>query len=1142
MRSYGFPELMRVYRRVKRFFVLILLVLLLAGIGSVLKNIVLNQIKSQIQDSFGYTRLYLNLFPPSLVLEDARSVSVSPFFSAKKVAVGISYRQLFSREKPFNVMVENPVLRIYRAPDAEEEPKDIRTLFPFAIDRVLVRNGELYYWGQETRVQSRGINARLTQSGNRYALNAEANDFELVMGQFPDSIEGRLGISLEGEGDSIRIKRARISTPKGLVRAEGTVANLSDPEIEINSSYNVRVGFIADMLNLPFEYEGQVRGKGVFSRTNREIGFSGSLSSTDFVLNKIEMDRVNGRLEFKAQTGGTLNLSIRRRDYAPESLRIRFQGNRIDGNARGIHLDPVMRYIEVPWPLSSPAWGTFSVNRGQLTADIDFRDDLEDPGGEPFRVKGNVKLTLFDNEVSISSEDLDSNFCRVSAGGRIAIDSDVDVSIEGDVKDVKTTREFVALILQKNFDFPEIRGTGQAKVRIFGDFAEPQVEATFAASPGGFDNFDVESANGEFEIVEGTFYGRIRVLDPIARGRINVVSNIDETRVEIRLEEGLSEAILPKLDILLPLEGFASGYFEVKQQGEAIHVTGDFKSPQMYFLKQSATQVRGTFEWEEDYLFFRELQFNMYEGQVSGTALLRLLSEKFDLDMRGENIDFSTIFPQLQGVLSFHLKGGGDFANDAAVGPFAVKDILLEPFQKTESEGEAELTFTQERLDLRLEGNFLPGENRYSVWLGIPFFEDTLEGKINGSFTNPDLLLQWTGAKGEVRYLADLNGLKTAPKIRGAIDIRGSVLPFPQFAHAVRDFSGLLFFKNGDFSIRSFQGKFAGGDVQGSGRVKIGFQGIEEIDAKAEGENLLLAVVERTRALADGTIHLVKDADRFELIGDFFAYQALWQREIDEKLAFSSRSLYTPRREPNFFDDLNLNIRLRADDNVWIENSLGRMRGKVDLSISGNMLVPIITGDIEIVGGEVLFQDREFKVLSGKVSFINPAKIEPYITFRGETFVKDYRVTFSLDGFMESLNPELSSSPPLPPEDVLALLAMGESFRRTYQYDRSTQIGTASLLSFQLSEQAKKSAEGLFSIDRFRIDPFMMGASSAVTARLTMGKKISRDFFILYSTNLSAQREDIIRLEWEFTNDMSIVATRDEEGRVALDVKIHKRF
>ena len=58
----------------------------------------------------------------------------------------------------------------------------------------------------------------------------------------------------------------------------------------------------------------------------------------------------------------------------------------------------------------------------------------------------------------------------------------------------------------------------------------------------------------------------------------------------------------------------------------------------------------------------------------------------------------------------------------------------------------------------------------------------------------------------------------------------------------------------------------------------------------------------------------------------------------------------------------------------------------------------------------------------------------------------------------------------------------------------------------------------------------------------TVGKKISKNVFMLYSTNLTAQREDIVRIEWELTSDISVVGTRDEEGRVSLDVKIHKRF
>jgi hypothetical protein len=122
------------------------------------------------------------------------------------------------------------------------------------------------------------------------------------------------------------------------------------------------------------------------------------------------------------------------------------------------------------------------------------------------------------------------------------------------------------------------------------------------------------------------------------------------------------------------------------------------------------------------------------------------------------------------------------------------------------------------------------------------------------------------------------------------------------------------------------------------------------------------------------------------------------------------------------------------------------------------------------------------------------------------------------------------------------LLALGEAFKRTYSYDAATQLSTASLLSFQLSEEAKKRAEGLFTIDRFRIDPFVLGSSVEMGARLTVGKKLSKNFFILYSTNLTTQREEIVRLEWELTGDVSIIGTRDEEGRISFDFKIRKRF
>lgn len=1142
MRSYGFTELMNVYRIVKKLFIFAVVFLFLAGAGTVVKNVILNQIKKEIQKSFGYTRLYLNLVPPSIVLEDARSVSLSPFFSAKKVAVSISYQSLLSREKPLNVLIESPVLRVYPSSEKTEKPRDFRLIFPFAIDRAIIRDGELFYWGKETRIQSKGIHAYLTQDGDRYALTAEIEQNDFLLGSAQQRIDGKISLSLEGQGESFQIKKARISSPRGIFKASGEVSNLTDPVIELSTTFSIPMEVIIQYVKIPFNWDGKVLGEGVLSRQDGEIAFEGSLSSKDLQLNETSMGIVLGKISYMQSKGGTLDLNFKRANLSHEYVRIRFQGDRVDGIARGFFLDPIMNYLDIPWPVSSPTWGNFSFYQEKFEADLEFRDDVDQPDVEGYLLRGQVKLTLLDEVLTLTSQGLDSNIARVDVQGSIAINRNVDVLIDGDVKDVKLTRQFLSLILRKNFEFPEIRGRGQGIVHIFGDFVYPQVRATVSISPGGFDLFDVKSVSGDIEIYQENFQGIFDIDDPAIKGRINLVSNPSRVKAKIQLDEGLAEEILPNLEILIPLKGKATGEFEFVQEGEKIRVFGGFFGQKMMFLDQTAVQVKGSFDWEEDHLNFSDLQFGMFEGWVQGTALLRLLSRQFDMDFTTTDVDLSTVYPALQGKLSFQLKGGGAFGQDYALGPFDVKDLFLEPFQRTEASGEVKLSFTEDHLDLKVDGSFLPGRNPFSVSLGIPLLEETLTGDIKGSFSNPDILLPWTGARIEAEYIAELNGLKTSPQIRGAIDVQGTVLPFPNFAHALRDFSALASFNGGDVAIRSFQGKFGGGDVQGSGTLKVGIGGVEEIDIKGEGKDMQVALLERTRALADGTIRLIKNANSFELIGDFYAYRVLWRRELDERFTFSTTTLYAARREPTFFDDLNLNIRLRADDDAWLENTLGNIRGKFDLMVTGNILSPIVMGDIEALEGEVYFQDREFRILNGKVSFINPARIEPYISFTGETYVKDYRVTFSLDGLMESLNPEFSSSPPLPPEDVLALLAMGEAFKRTYQYDRSTQLSTASLLSFQLSEQAKKSAEGLFSIDRFRIDPYTIGASSSVTARLTVGKKISRDLFMLYSTNLTAQREDIVRIEWELTNDISIVGTRDEEGRVSLDVKLHKRF
>jgi hypothetical protein len=1135
---------MRSKKKLKSLLIFSILVIVLFGVGTAIRNILLNQIKHKIEESFGYSELRLTIFPPTLILEDARSKSISPFFSARKISVKLSFSSLLSKDRPLIVVIDNPVLRMYgtKQKEGKREDKGFSLALPFDIEKGLLRDGDFYYWGDETRMQVQRINAVFSQKGEEISIMGEAQENFLQLSSDKPPIEGKVSFLLEGKGNDLHIKRLKISGPRGILKVTGHLIDPLAPELQLQTSYNLRADLLFDVLNIPFGSEGWVKGKGSVERNQERIIIDAGFSSDDFVLNRIRMGRVSGSLDFEG-SAGRLDLNIQKRGVRQEFVRLHFNKDRIWGVARGFYLNPIMSYAGVPWPIVSSGWGDFAFERDQFEANIEFRDEILESKDSKYALNGLVEIK-WDRKKKFSffSERLDSGFFSAKVEGGLVVGQTVDFDIDGEILDVKQARDFTSLVLQKNFDFPEIRGRGESHIRIFGDFWSPQVQATFNLSPGGFRNFNADSVRGEAEIKENEFYGFFLVEDPSIKGEIGVSVHDDELKVDSDLEKGRVERLLPGFDILISLSGEASGKFEFNQKGEDLQLEGAFSSPQLEFSRQILTNVKGKLDWSGDSFSFPELEFDLHQGRIHGTVDFGLLNREFDVEIRGERINLSSIYAPLKGDLSFQAQGKGKLGLDPASGSFEIKDLFLYPFQKTETRGEMQVTFTEERIDLELEGNFVPGENKFFISLGIPVREDRIFGDVRGSFTNFDLLLPWTGAKGQINYIATINGIKAAPQVKGGIDFQGAVFPFPQFAHALRDYSGLVLFENGEFSLRSVQGKFGGGSIQGSGRMQLGRGGVEEIDVNVEGTNLLLSPLERTRVLTDGNLSLIKDADQFVLEGEFLVHRLFWRREITEKFAFSTASSLEQRREPNFFDDLTLNLSLQAADNAWMENSLGKIRGRFNLNISGNINSPIVLGEIEALDGELYFQDREFRILRGRVSFINPQTIEPYLSFKGETYVKDYRVTFSLDGLLDRLNPDFSSSPPLPPEDVLALLALGEAFKRTYSYDVSTQLSTASLLSFQLSEEAKKRAEGLFFIDRFRIDPFVIGSSAEVTARLTVGENISRNLSLLYSTNLTTQREEIIRIEWKFTRDFSIVGTRDEEGRASFDVKIHKRF
>ncbi|MDD8027605.1 MAG: translocation/assembly module TamB domain-containing protein, partial [Acidobacteriota bacterium] len=931
-----------------------------------------------------------------------------------------------------------------------------------------------------------------------------------------------------------------------VLKLKGLLFNGARLTYDLRASLRAPSERLADFLNLPFTWGGRLEAEGRVSNTGGPLSVRADLHAPALRLNGMPLGMVDGPLALGSGFRGTLRLSLRGESGPVEKMDLEFGPGYVGGTARGFHVDPIIKEFKIPWPVRSPVDGTFRVENQGLRVHAALVDDpASPPASGRFAWRGPIDLTWNGpaRNLTFSSDKIESAFGVLKAKGQIGIGRDIEVAVDGDISDVRMTREFLELILNKPLRIPEIRGRGRAEFKILGRFAAPQVKIAFSLAPAGFAAFDAAAADGLIEIAGGGVTGVLQVNDPDVKGEIKLEAKDGNFEIRTKIEDGRVESILAALKLNLPLKGRASGDLTVSSRPSGVGLKGTIKAGALEAAGQRLTGVRTGLEWSSasSRLALTDLETGLFNGKVSGNVRLGLKDRSYEADIKAEGLDLAAAAKGPRGTAGFSLSGRGTLDNNPAEGAFTVHGLGFGAFGPADASGTVGVGFPNGRAMVRLSGKLDPGGNEIEATFMAPRAEEGFLVTARGRLLTPELIVPWKGIRAETDYLFDIRGGGEGVHVDGAVDIKGSVLPIPGFPHALTDFAALVRVQNNKATLRSFQGRLAGGDIQGTGEVRFGSRGLEGMDLSLGGKSLALALLEGTRVLTDVDLRLEGTSGRLALSGGADIKQFTWRREFSDPIAFA----FPPRRPgaaPSPFEGLALDIRLRTEEGVLVENSMGRIQGGFDLTLSGTVEAPVVLGVIEARRGEIYFQDRTFRVIQGRLSFFNPSSIEPYLDFRGETFLKDYRVTFSLTGRLDRLRPEFASSPPLPSEDVLALLALGESFKRTYAYEASASMGTGSLLSSQLTEAAKKRAEKLFALDSFRIDPFVLGASTEMTARLTVGKKISSNVVLLYSTNLTSQREDLVRLEWDFSQNFALVAMRDERGRLSIDAKVRKRF
>ena len=702
---------------------------------------------------------------------------------------------------------------------------------------------------------------------------------------------------------------------------------------------------------------------------------------------------------------------------------------------------------------------------------------------------------------------------------------------------------------------------------------------------------------GLFDLAEADVYG---VSFNRLRGQLNVVP--DEVRIanaELRVfapgkEMGRGAGIVTgtagyriadgtiSVDLVgasLPLENFAKLQtsqitvggqvsFRLKASGPASAPTGEgtFRVVDL----RVGQEVIGSFDGgltSDGRIAKLELGSAMSTGALSGGYTLGLANPypvSGTVSITNINLD-----PYLLGALHLEeLNGHG-----TADGDITVNGALKQPesiivdakfshlvlnYANVQLENAGPVHFRSSRDELQIESATFRGrDTNIQVEGAVQFFgRRAVNLKLNGAL---DLRLlsgfaPYVDARGPAQINASFEGTLDRPRIIGKVHIENASVRAADLPTGLSAITGDLVFDATRLFFDNVTAEAGGGPLRLTGSVNY-LERPLRYDITARTDRTRIRYPEGMSWLAGGSLRLTGTPRAAVLSGRVTVERVTLTQgiEITGMLVSAKEGITGPSTSSPFLRNLQFDIEAVSTPGARMEWPGAELEAEANLRVRGTWEHPIILGHIHILSGDLSFHGNRYRVARGDLNFANPFRLDPVVNVEASTTIQQYEITLNFNGPASKLALAYRSDPPLPANDIVTLLALGQTTSEAEirsggtGASQSATSGASAILSEAISSQLGGRLEQLFGITRFRVDPGLAGVGSTgaeqnAAARITVEQQVTRDLTITYVSNVSSAQEQVIQVEYNVNRNVSIVALRDQNGTFGIDIKIKKRF
>ncbi len=1097
--------------------------------------------------------LRLSLFPLGLQIRNLRDFPIRDdnLVSFAAVNVYLPTTSLFMKKKAISIEIEKPLFVLDDALlKGGNHPGGRGLGSSFAIHRVRLRQGELHFQGRDFQARLLAFNLQSGSLAEGFSFRLDSPHLRVTLPISGEevSLEGNLTTEVHQEGETWRLRRFSWQTPKLRfdangrlqpgrvfqinVSAQGSPEDLLRPILE---EMTVQGLTYADARILR-DSQGIVRISADFNspsclvQTNRCANLRGA-AHWDSRERALQLEAV-----FDSELARSrLLLASRRRDARitlqdiPAAALVGVLDIRDDAPLSGIIRRGEVEFVP-------------GLIRGQAELDA----TPERPLSHPFVAVGRIEFQRDKKakRTTFSGEKLLTGAGEISIRG--ATDSlahTVDVRVDAALRGLEAVAPYAAHYLDLDLRPWNLSGgSGDFELRVERRGGRKLIDSRFR----------VDRFQANRQAIAG-LRGEVRHAPPATRGLFTITAPDLESRAELEIVPGQTAIRFPDLrgeaakilgilGLEVDLQGRVAGDITYRG-GRALpepEVQGTIRSAKLRFLGLAFEGVQSALGSNLQGISLSGLEFLHRGGRGRGDVRVDFGRRAFEIHGAIAGIDVSRLLGGLAGRADLEIDGRGEFMKEPLTVAYRLHDLSYYADRVFQAQGTASLVTDFSDFRLSTQGDVIDPLGSFPFRLELGRSQGRWDGSFEFDLRDLDLLIPWRNNEGSMRLLGQFF---TAPDggigSRGVAVFAGRTLSLPNFSHTLDDFQATVTFAGGRFAMQSLRGRMGGGPVEGNGQLRLEDGRLQGLVINLQGRDLRLYPMDRAACLVTPNLTLRYENGQLLLSGSLAFASIDWHREIDERIVFSTRSQLSTA-ESRILEALRLDIAMDGE-NVRMHNSLGRIHGRLKLRLSGTATFPILSGVCEGSQGEIHFSDRSFNLLKAKLVFNNPALIDPLIHIESEAFIQSYRIRFDIRGSASRAKPELSSSPPLPTPDILALVSLGEVFQRSGSLEISSRESGAALVTTKLTEEIKNRANKLLGIDVLRIDPVFSGQSTLDTSRLTIGKSISKDLVVVYSTTLSTSRQEILYLQYQLSPSISLIAMRNQEGRYSLDLRLRSR-